>query len=295
MNKSPVVFVRSTYESINNDLEKAIRLAGHLKISDGDSVLVKINLCAARLPQSGTITHPLFLNALLRYLRTNFSGLKLSVIESDATSAQPDLFIRWFGFEEVLRKWDAHYVNLSKEKTYSKTINDQFFRQMKIPEIFQNSFFITLPKLKTNLASGITCCLKNQFGCLPEVRKVKYHKHLDAVIADSNLAMKPDFCLVDAMPSMGGHLGPGLGTPIPVNAIICGFDPVAVDTFCAKLVGFRPWQVGHIRKAASVGLGSMKYELVGDNAPPIDFETSKFKIRVFKFGSWLQSKKTKKS
>lgn len=294
MTKSPVVFVQSTRESLNQNLEKAIMLAGKLDVSNGDSVIIKINLCAARLPQSGTITNPLFLNSLLRYLRLNFDGLKISVIESDATSAQPDLFIKWFGFESILRKWDVQYVNLSKEKTYTKTINGLFFKQIGVPEVFKDSFFITLPKLKTNLASGITCCLKNQFGCLPEVRKIKYHTHLDNVIADCNLAMKPDFSIVDAFPSMGGHLGPGLGTPLPINAIICGLDPVAVDTFCAKLVGFQPWQVGHIRKASRVGLGSMNYMLVGDDVPPIDCETSKLKIRIFKFGSWLQSKKTKK-
>jgi uncharacterized protein (DUF362 family) len=206
----------------------------------------------------------------LGYLRVNFHGLKISVLESDATSAQPDIFIKWFGFEEILRKWDAQYVNLSKVKTYSKTINGRFFKQIDVPDIFRDSFFITLPKLKTNLGSGITCCLKNQFGCLPEIRKIKYHPHLDDVIADCNIAMKPDFSLVDAFPSMGGHLGPGLGVPIPLNAIICGFDPVAVDAFCAKLVGFQPWQVGHIRKASRVGLGSTNYTLVGDSVPSIN-------------------------
>ena len=68
-----------------------------------------------------------------------------------------------------------------------------------------------MPKLKTNLASSITCCLKNQFGCLTEVRKIKYHKHLDDIIVDANIAMKPDFCIVDAIVAMGGALGPGSG------------------------------------------------------------------------------------
>lgn len=290
MKKSRVGLVKSTYSDVHENLERAIALSGRLSISRNDSVTIKINTCGARLPDSGTITHPLFLDALLGYLRNNFESLKVYVVESDATTAQPDLFIEWFGFRPVLERWNATYLNLSKQKTYSKEISGRFFKKISIPQIFENTFFITLPKLKTNLATGITCCLKNQFGCLPEARKVKYHKNLDNVIVDANIAMKPDFCIVDGITAMGGELGPGLGTPIPLNAIVCGADPVAVDTLCAKLMGFKAWQIGHIRKAAKAGVGTTKYELVGDEIPKVDFEINRFKISLFKLGSWLQAR-----
>ncbi len=43
--------------------------------------------------------------------------------------------------------------------------------------------------------------------------KKKFHTNLDDVIVDSNLAMKPDFCIVDGIVAMGGTKGPNDGVP----------------------------------------------------------------------------------
>jgi uncharacterized protein (DUF362 family) len=284
---------RSEYSNAFTNVERAITLAGGMPLSNHNSVVIKINLCGARTPETGATTHPLFLDAILRYLRGDFENLKIYAVESDATTAQPDLFIKWFGFLPILKRWNATYVNLSGQKTFTKRINGRFFKEIALPQILENAFFITLPKLKTSLLTGITCCLKNQFGCLPEVRKVKYHKHIDDVIVDANLATEPDLCIVDAITAMGGELGPGLGVPIPLNAIICSKDPVAVDAFCAKLLGFNPLRIGHIRKAAKAGIGSMKYRVVGDEIPKIDFEIDRVKMSLLRLGSWLQARTLK--
>jgi len=292
---SIISLVKSDYNNVHKQIGRAIALAGSLSISNGDCVVIKINMCGARLPESGAITHPLFIDALLNYLHENFENLRIYVVESDATTAQPDLFVKWFGILPILKKWNATYINLSKQKTFTKRINRKRFKEIRLPQIFENTFIITLPKLKTSLLTGITCCLKNQFGCFAEVRKIKYHRHVDDTIVDINLAIKPDFCIVDAITAMGGELGPGLGTPIPLNTIVCGKDSVAVDAFCAKLMGFNPGRIGHIRKAAQAGIGTMKYKLVGDEIPKVDFEINKFKLRLLKLGSWIQARASKNS
>ena len=115
-----------------------------------------------------------------------------------------------------------------------------------------------------------------------------YHPHIDDVIADVNLAIHPDFCIVDGIISMGGELGPGTSVPIPLKAMICGKDPVAVDTLCARIMGFTPWFIGHIRKAAHADVGSMRYTLRGDKLPSVDFEISKMERWLLKLGSSLQ-------
>lgn len=45
----------------------------------------------------------------------------------------------------------------------------------------------------------ISCSLKNQFRCYPYTKKTKYHKHLISAIIDANLAMKPNFSVVDGV------------------------------------------------------------------------------------------------
>jgi uncharacterized protein (DUF362 family) len=247
-----------------------------------------------RTPETGTVTHPLFLDGVLHYLREHFENLKIYVVESDATVALADKFIQWLGFVPVLKKWDAEFVNLSKIKAINRRVDGRYFREVSVPEIFeQPHFFITIPKPKTNPISTITCCLKNQFGCLPVVEKNIYHPHLDDVIADVNKTFHPDLCLVDGITAVGGAQGPSFGVPIPLKAIICSKDPVATDAFCARLMGFHPWFIGHIRKSASSGVGSMKYSIKGSNVDKVDFEISKLEFRLIKLGGFLQRRAQK--
>jgi uncharacterized protein (DUF362 family) len=81
--------------------------------------------------------------------------------------------------------------------------------------------------------------------------------------------------------------------PIPLKAIICSKDPVATDAFCARLMGFHPWFIGHIRKSASSGVGSMKYSIKGSNVDKVDFEISKLEFRLIKLGGFLQRRAQK--
>jgi len=288
--KSIVSIVKSTYENVYDNLAKGIDLAGGLGISGHSRVIIKVNICDARTPETGANTHPVFLDAFLRYLRENYNDLEIFVVESDATVTLADDFIHWFGYYPIMEKWEARWANLSREKNKLVKIKGYHLKEVPLADIFEGSYFVTLPKLKTNVMSSITCCLKNQFGCLPLAQKSIYHPYIDKVIADVNLVYHPDFCIVDGIITNAGTMGPAFGTPIPAYLILCGKDPVAVDTVCAKVMGFNPWFVGHIRRASGLGVGSMKYMLKGLSIreAKMDFEINKLEMRLIKFASSLQ-------
>ena len=293
--KSIISISLSQYEDAFVNLQRALTHLSPLTLSNNDTVVIKINMCDARMPETGAITHPLFLDAVLRYLRTFYENLRIFVVESDATVVLADRFIRWFGYIPVLQKWDAEFINLSKQKIIDREMDGRYFTHIPIPEIVDNpNFFITLPKLKTNPLPTITCCLKNQFGCLPAPEKNIYHPRLDDVISDVNKTIRPDLCLVDGIIAMGGTWGPAFGVPVRLNTIICSQDPVAADAFGARLMGFNPWVIGHIRKSAASGVGSMRYELKGDTLPKADFEINKLEtLLVNKVGTFLRKRSRK--
>ena len=282
------------YDNVYLKIGSSINGAGGLNISNGDRVLIKINLCNLRSPSSGAIAHPLFLDALLHYLRGNYQYLDIIVIESDATEGRPDIISKWFGFDKILEKWDAKWYNLSKHPKITKKIDGFYFSEIEISEIFDEyDYFITVPKLKSHSLTKITASLKNQFGCIPYWRKEKFHKNLDDVIADANLAMRPDLCIVDAILSLGGG-GAIYGVPLQSNLIISGTDPVSVDTVCAKIMGYNSKRIGHIKKAEKLGVGTSKYILNGDPFNPkqmnLDFKAPIWKEYGLNFGRYLKSR-----
>lgn len=282
------------YNDIYSQIETSIDILGGLEISG--RVLIKLNLCDLRAPSSGAITHPLFLDGLLGYLRKNYQGLDIVVIESDATVSRPDIILRWFGFDKILEKWDAKWYNLSKHPTIKRKIGGFYFDEIEISAIFDNyDYFISLPKLKTHSLTKITASLKNQFGCLPYWRKSKFHNQLDEVIADANLAMRPDLCIVDGILSLGSG-GAIYGVPLQSNLIISGTDPVSVDCVCAKIIGYNPRRIGHIKKSEKLGVGTSKYLLRGEvfrfKELNSDFRPPFWKENVLRLGRFLKQRYT---
>jgi len=289
MKKSIVGVVRaSSYnvEYLTKRIQKVVEyIGGCNEVGNYDKIVIKINMCDAREPNTGAITHPKFLEAVLRWIREENRGAEVFVVESDATRTLADLYIRWFGYLKIMEKYRAKWVNLTeapkKRERFKKL---KIFREFDVPEVFYDAFFITLPKLKTNILSDITCCLKNQYGCLPIVNKDIYHRVLSRAIAELNVIFRPSLCIVDGIIAMGGAQGPAFGVPIPAKIIICGRDPVAVDAFAAKYIGFNPRKVKHIKVAAKLGVGSLKYRVVGEKIRKINFENRRWEFIAFKLG-----------
>jgi len=294
--KSIVAMVRADYPTVYQDISGAMQLAGTPQIATGSRVAIKINICEARTPETGAITHPLFLDAVLHYLREHYENLKVFVVESDATVVLADDYIKWFGFLPVMQKWQAEWSNLSKQKVIPHKINGRVLKEVPVAEVLEGSYIISLSKLKTNTLTGVTFSLKNQFGCLPLVDKSIYHDRIDDVIADVNMVLKPHFSFVDGIIGMGGTQGPALGIPVPAKVIVCGADPVAVDSVCARIMGFNPRFVGHIRKSARAGVGSLNYELKGLSIKEarINFEINKPEMWLLKLGGSLQRRAQKR-
>ena len=290
---SLVSIVRSSYTDVFDNLSKAIDLAGGIALSNQDKIVIKVNLCDARTPDTGAITHPVFLDALLKYLRERFPKLKILVVESDGRVVLSDLFVKWFGLMDVIEKWGAEWRNLSNESCTVTHIPKLRYKEMPCPKIFNNAYFITLAKLKTNILTSITCSLKNQRGCNPMLNKQQFHPYIDEAIVAENLAVGgPDFCIVDGIVGVGGIWGPSFGPPIHSKLIVAGKDAVAVDCVCAKIMGFNPRSVGHIKLASKHGLGSTSYTVVGETIQSVkqDFQWSRLQAMLFKIAQRVKDK-----
>ena len=114
------------------------------------------------------------------------------------------------------------------------------------------------------MATKVTLGMKNMFGLLPDKFKGKYHaKGINKVIVDINTVLKPALTVIDGFVAMEGR-GPTGGTPVKMDLIIAGKDVVATDATAARVMGFEPMEISHIRTAYQKGLGNInKIEIVG--------------------------------
>ena len=213
---------------------------------------------------TGATTDPMVVEALI--LRLKQLPVEVFVVESDATVTSADKAFQVTGMGEMCKRHGVQFFNLRyvKDKVKIPIPNGETLGDITVPRLVTESAIISAAKLKTHMATKVTLGMKNMFGLLPDKLKFRYHtKGISKVIVDINTVLKPTLTVIDGFVAMEGR-GPTDGTPVNMNLIIAGKDVVATDATAARVMGFEPLQVSHIRRAYEKGLGNINdIEVVG--------------------------------
>jgi len=168
--------------------------------------------------------------------------------------------------KEMCKRNGVECLNLRhlKDRVKIDIPSCETLRSITVPRIVRESAIISAAKLKTHMTTKVTLGMKNMFGLLPDKFKGKYHaKGINKVIVDINSVLKPALTVIDGFVGMEGR-GPSGGTPIKMDLIIAGKDVVAVDATAARVMGFEPMEIAHIRKAFEKGFGNVdEIEILG--------------------------------
>ncbi len=233
-------------------------------LSGWSQVLIKVNFITVETWDTGATTDPIVVEAIIKKLKN--LPVHIIVAESDATMTNADKAFEVTGMKEMCRRNDVECVNLRhiKDKVKIDIPNGEALKSITVPRVVKESAIISAAKLKTHMATKVTLGMKNMFGLLPDKFKGKYHaKGISKVIVDINSVLKPALTVIDGFVGMEGR-GPSGGFPINMDLIIAGKDLVATDATAARIMGFEPQEIAHIRKAHEKGLGNIdEIEVVG--------------------------------
>jgi len=245
--------------------QKAVELIGGMRryVPAGSRVALLPNT-QSRHP--GTFTNPELVRAAIRMCRE--AGAK----EVNALSWLPVKFWKATGLDEVLEEEGAGLKISGME--------DEFYRKVPLPKgialkaayilrkLDEHDILIDMPIIKDHAGNKFTGTMKNLMGLnAPSCNRI-FHKdnwetdrsaleHLDQCIADLNLAVTPDLCIVDATTiiTTNGPFGPGkLAKP---GRVAAGTDRIAIDAYCTSFLDLSPTDIIMIRKGAAHGLGEI--------------------------------------
>ncbi|MFH1331913.1 MAG: DUF362 domain-containing protein [archaeon] len=262
--KSDVAFLHKEFASKDDffkSVEKVMDLARWKKHVKGGSVFLKINALSPKVVP-GQNTSPWFVEAVADVFHNN--GFRVFIGDANvATAEQVELSARNWGYKKICMKYGNPFVNLSKQRTLSIRIDGRIFKTLRIPKILLDvGSVVTLPVVKTHNVAGMTCALKNQWGCIPRFRQ-KFHLILSQAIPEINLAIPVKFCVADATISLEDN-GPVTGIPKVTNSLFASHDRVALDSAVAQFIGYDSSNFGYIVNAEKVGLGTRNFSIVGD-------------------------------
>ncbi len=181
---------------------------------------------------------------------------------------------------DILSNEDVSLVNLSSEEMQELKMSGHFFESHSFPQILcESHLLVNIATLKVepdkNKMSG---GIKNLFGLLPEKEKNLYHQHLDDVLLDLLETFYPSLTIMDLTEITIGERQ--TGSRHPIGGIIVGTDVVAVDAFCAYLMGIDSLSIELLSRAYELGLGEARIERIGIRGTEHQIELMKTRMTL---------------
>ncbi|MFB0568875.1 MAG: DUF362 domain-containing protein [Nitrososphaeria archaeon] len=235
-----------------------------------ERVLVKVNFITTKAWDTGATTDPVVVEAIIQRLKE--LPVEVLVVESDATMTNATKAFQVTGMAEMCGRNEVEWVNLRHvaDMVEIPVPGGEVLKKVNVPRMVRDSAIISAAKLKTHGETQVTLGMKNMFGLLPDKLKFKYHAlGISRVVVDINSALRPALTVVDGFTAMEG-LGPTSGSAVKMDTIIAGADPVATDATAARVMGFDPHGISHIKRAFERGLGEIdRVEVVGDGVEAV--------------------------
>jgi uncharacterized protein (DUF362 family)/Pyruvate/2-oxoacid:ferredoxin oxidoreductase delta subunit len=270
---------KSVYEALQGI--DAIRL----KIRSGSRVLIKTNLLMRKSPEDAVTTHPMIVEALVRYLQE--LGCKVVIGDSPGgpfTEWNLKAVYKAAGMFEVAERTGCE-LNFNTEVLEISNPDAKRLKSMQIIKIAREvDFVVSAAKLKTHGMMTYTGAVKNLFGVIPGLVKADYHLRLNSVdnfadhLVDICEAVKPVFSIIDGIDGMEGD-GPSAGEKRHVGLILASESPYALDTVASSIIGIEPMIVPTVRAAKERNLFSGNLDDVQINGVQLgEISISPFKL-----------------
>lgn len=279
-------------DSVFKAVKRAMELANWEQYVKGKNIVLKVNVVWDKIYPSCTTT-PMVIEGVLKVIRSSkkVKPEKITIVDTDtAAIMRADISFRVQGIETMAKKYGADVVNLSTTEFRNVPFKKALvLHKLKISNVLLDAdTIITMPVLKTHSYSSMTGALKNQWGCIHDLRH-NFHMVLHQAIADVNNFFKGKitFALMDGLFGMEGK-GPKTGSPMKIGYLLASPDRVSLDTIACEIMGIDPKSVKHLTFAEQVGVGSMKTETVGDPIPHFQFQQANQSNIVMGTEMWLR-------
>ncbi len=176
-------------------------------VHPGQKVLLKPNMLAGKAPEKAVTTHPEILRAVIRAARA--AGGIVSVGDSPGVGS-PEQVARRCGLLSVIEEEGARFAPFAE--SVRVRVGSGTFHELELArDILDADVVINLPKLKTHQMMGLTCGVKNLFGAVVGMRKVRLHLQAGTDKAFFALMLlelaehiAPALTIVDAVVAHGG-------------------------------------------------------------------------------------------
>jgi len=277
MSKARVVIIRcDTYEDdqVLTAVQKGVDMLGGISIcaKPSERIVLKPNILIGTAPDKGVTTHPAVFKAVGKLLK----DAGASVLYGDSPSfgkAGPNL--RRSGIKQVGDELGFGVADFDSGRQVSHKDALLVKKFVIANGVLDSDGLVSLPKFKTHGLVRFTGAVKNQFGCVPGLRKSQYHVKLPdpydfaTMLVDLNTLIKPRLYIMDGIVAMEGN-GPRSGKLKRLNVLLLSSDPIALDAMACRIAYMNPETVPTSKPGEKAGLGTYHAENIELMGEPLE-------------------------
>jgi uncharacterized protein (DUF362 family) len=213
-------------------------------------VFLKPNIVFPVGPDSGEITPPSLVKAVVAALRERDSHIDIVIGEGVAAGCDPRENFRASGYAALANELNVPLIDLHAAE---RTQLPWKFGRLDLPCVALERTYINLPILKPSSACIISAALKNQKGLVTPTAKKQFHRQgLHEQVAELNATIRPCLTIMDCSHFFGR------------NFLMAGNNCGEIDATACRLLGIE--EPEHVRLARNAGVFAEGYSVEGDRA-----------------------------
>jgi uncharacterized protein (DUF362 family) len=261
-----------TREDIAEALGSLIRRLGGLErfVAPGGTVVIKPNIVSDHGMKGGAYTGGIvtdirLVEALIKLLRP-VAGSVIVAEGSSINRSETKKMFGLYGYDRLadIDRRKVHLVDLNMDRLVEKRVpGGKRMASRKVPLTMERAdTIINLPVLKIHFAAVASLAMKNLQGAMPPLEKYMSHFFgLWQSLVNIHLLIKPGLTVIDGLTGLE-DFGPVSGRPKPMNLLIGGTNPVAVDSVAMRVMGLDPASSPLVLLAHLQGLGPIEHEKI---------------------------------
>lgn len=227
--------LRTTYDPscLDRVVAAHFEAMGVDELTPEKKVLLKPNLLRGASPAKAITTHPMLVDAVVRYLRGR--GITNIVLADSPGGAYTPTILRGI-YAACGLKGEGYTLNA--DCSFSRVHKEGFRAFNIITPIRDADIVINLPKLKTHGMTVMSGAIKNLFGAVPGLQKPELHclnpepQAFAQMLVELSQVVAPTYTIIDAVDAMEGD-GPSGGEVCHPGLTIASRNLYSLDRFCA--------------------------------------------------------------
>ncbi len=237
-------------------------------VSNSESkILVNPNWVTSDHSDSGNVTSTDTLEGILIYLLEEAKIPPNKIVVADGGDSSSTHMTMKLNDVFRLEEYGVEVIDLNKDDRVNniKIPNPFVLKEVNLAKTaWDASCIISVPSLKTHSMAETTLSMKNMMGTI--LPKGIMHSNIHEKIADLTSLVRPKmkFQLIDGIiGSEGSEIG---GSPVRMDIIVAGDDPVAVDCVGSAIIGYGPKRAKYLQYSEKKGLGTAnmdEIEIIG--------------------------------